>query len=216
MFTGLIEATGRVATISPVPGGQRLAIATSLAGGLGGLGSLAEGDSIAVNGVCLTVASHDGLTFEADVSPATLAVTSLGALVPGRRVNLERPVRADARMGGHFVLGHVDGCGTVSALEADGDFHWLRVQVPADLEPYMISKGSVAIDGISLTVATLEPGSVSVQIVPYTLAHTTLGDVRAGDPVNIEADVLGKYVARLLAVEGRSADRVSIAEVGRR
>jgi riboflavin synthase len=160
---------------------------------------LSDGESIAVNGVCLTVTSHDQAGFSADLSRATLAVTSFAAIDRGRLVNLERPVRADARMGGHFVLGHVDGTGHVVTFRRDGEAHWLEVEIPAALEPLVISKGSIAVNGISLTVASLATRLVGMQIVPFTYQHTSLSDVQVGDVVNLEVDVLGKYVARLLA-----------------
>ena len=198
MFTGLIEATGRVRH-APIDSDGRLGIETPLGA------DLAAGDSIAVNGVCLTVSFRDTSGFEVDVSPETKRVTTLGALVPGAPVNLERPLKVDARLGGHFVLGHVDGVGRIRSLEADGDCYWLAVDVPEPLAPYLIPKGSIAIDGISLTIASLDESRVRVQIVPYTWAHTSLSVARAQDPVNVEADVIGKYVARLLG------DRVSIS-----
>jgi riboflavin synthase len=151
-----------------------------------------------MNGVCLTVTSADAGGFSVDVSPETLRVTSLRSASAGRLVNLERPVRADSRLGGHFVLGHVDDVGRVSTLRPDGDAYWLDVDFPAALAPLIVPKGSIAVDGISLTVATLGRDRFGVQIVPYTWKHTTLNQVRAGDPVNLEVDVLGKYVMRLL------------------
>ena len=201
MFTGLIEATGRVARIDVGPSGRVLRVETALGA------DLAPGESIAVNGVCLTVASSDRTGFEAVVSPETLRVTTLLTTSEGRTVNLERPLRADARFGGHFVLGHVDGVGRVTALRPDGDCHWLEVETPAVLTPYIIHKGSIAIDGISLTVAKLTGAHVGVQIVPFTFAATALRDTRPGDAVNLEADVIGKYVARLLGDRIAAGDR---------
>lgn len=204
MFTGIVEATGRVARVDPAGTGRRLRIDTALGA------ELRAGDSIAVNGVCLTVVACDATGFAADISPETVRVTTLGDRAPGEPVNLERPLRADARLGGHFVLGHVDGVGRVAALRPDGDGYWLEVDVPEPLEPYMISKGSIAVDGISLTIASLDTGRVGVAIVPFTLAHTTLGSARVGDRVNLEADVLGKYVARLLDERSVRAGRVTV------
>jgi riboflavin synthase len=192
MFTGLIEATGRVDRIDAKPSGRLLRVATVLGG------ELSPGDSIAVNGVCLTVASRDDAGFEAVVSPETLRVTTLLTASEGRLVNLERPLRADARLGGHFVLGHVDAIGRVTGIRPDGDCHWLDVETPDVLSPYLIHKGSLAIDGISLTIAALSASTVGVQIVPFTFAHTALRETRPGDAVNLEADVIGKYVARLM------------------
>ena len=192
MFTGIVEATGRIASVTPAGTGRRLRIDSALAA------ELRAGDSIAVSGVCLTVIASDASGFAADISPETLRVTTLGGRTQGEPVNLERPLRADARLGGHFVLGHVDGVGRVAALRPDGEGYWLEIEVPAPVEPYVISKGSIAVDGVSLTVASLEAGRVGVAIVPFTFDHTTLGTARVGDRVNLEADVLGKYVARLL------------------
>lgn len=192
MFTGLVEATGRIQRLTPVATGRVLGIATPLGE------SLSEGDSIAVNGVCLTVTSRDAGGFEAVVSPETLRVTTLGDAALGSTVNLERPLRADDRLGGHFVLGHVDGVGRIRALDPDGDCYWLEVEIPVALQPYLIPKGSIALDGISLTIAALLDDAVRVQIIPFTFAHTSLQAARAGDGVNVEADVIGKYVARLM------------------
>jgi riboflavin synthase len=192
MFTGLIEATGTIDRATTAATGVQLRVAT-------GLGAeLSAGDSIAVNGVCLTVAVAADDGFDAIVSPETLRVTTLGAFRPGQIVNLERPLKADARIGGHFVLGHVDGVGRIQKIEADGDCYWLDVKTPAALAPLVILKGSITVDGISLTVAELLDDRVRIQIVPFTFAHTALKAARAGDSVNIEADVIGKYVARLM------------------
>jgi riboflavin synthase len=195
MFTGLIEATGVATLRPPVDGGRVLVVETSIAT------ELAPGDSVAVNGVCLTAARLSDVAFEADVSPETLKVTSLGNCESTRLVNLERPVRADARMGGHFVLGHVDATGTIRAFKKQDEFYWLEVEIPESLAPLVVSKGSIAVDGISLTVASLNGSRIGIQIVPFTFNHTALQEAQVSDCVNIEADVLGKYVARLLAVD---------------
>jgi riboflavin synthase len=192
MFTGLIEATGAIERAAPAGTGIQLRVGTPLGA------ELTPGDSIAVNGVCLTVAVAVDDGFEAVVSPETLRVTTLGSLGASQLVNLERPLRADARLGGHFVLGHVDGVGRIESLERDGSCYWLEIETPAALAPFVILKGSIAVDGVSLTVAELREQAVRVQIVPFTFAHTALKSARAGDPVNIEADVIGKYVARLM------------------
>jgi riboflavin synthase len=212
MYTGLIEATGRIGPSQSEAGRRRWFIETPLGA------ELRPGDSISVHGVCLTVTVADARGFAVDVSPETLRVTSLGSLPSGRLVNLERPMRADGRLGGHFVLGHVDAVGRVAALRPDGDCYWLDVGTPAAIEPLLIAKGSIAVDGISLTVATLSAGRFGVQVVPFTWAHTALKDVRAGDPVNLEADVLGKYVARLLEWRALGGDEPAdlVAEVARR
>lgn len=200
MFTGLIEDTGRVDVLQRSEGGARLRVATRLAR------ELQPGDSIAVNGVCLTATDLDETGFWADLSPVTLNVTALGRLAPGRLVNLERPVRADARMGGHFVLGHVDATGTIAALEKQGEAWRLAVRIPAGLEPLVIPRGSIAIDGISLTIAAIEGRDILMQIIPFTFAHTNLSQAAAGDLVNLEADVLGKYVLRAIETRGAASD----------
>lgn len=188
MFTGLIEDVGQVLAIDATPGGQRLTIASKLSG------DLAPGDSIATNGVCLTAVTVSSTAWTADVSPETLRVTSLGALTPGRPVNLERPLAVGSRLGGHFVQGHVDGTGRVERIEDEGDFRRVRISYPAPLAPYFIEKGSVAVDGISLTIAALEDGWFEVQIVPHTWTHTNLAAAVPGTPVNLECDMIGKYV----------------------
>ena len=201
MFTGLIEAPGTIPDAPAAAGGRRLTVGSTLGA------ELADGDSIAVNGVCLTVTTRDASGFAVDVSPETLRVTTIGSFAAGRVVNLERPLRADARLGGHFVLGHVDGVGRVRAFRADGACYWLDIDTPSALSRDFIPKGSVAVDGISLTVAALESDAISIQIVPFTWSHTALSRTRPGDAVNLEADVLGKYVAHLL--DGRAAGRAS-------
>jgi len=190
MFTGLVEALGEVAARTATAGGCRLRIATPLAA------ELALGESVAINGVCLTVVAGGAGEFAADVGPETARVTTLGSLTVGRLVNLERPLRADGRFGGHFVQGHVDAVGRVEDLRPDAEFQWLTVGFPAYLAALFVPKGSVAVDGISLTVASLDADRFSVQIVPYTMAHTNLGRARIHDPVNLECDMVGKYVAR--------------------
>ena len=196
MFTGLVEAIGRVAAVEELPGGRRLRIATPLAG------SLAAGDSVAVSGVCLTVTSRDGDTFDADVGPETARVTTLGGIQVDAAVNLERAMAAGARFGGHFVQGHVDGTGRIEAIRPEGDAYWVSVGFPGTLAPYFIPRGSVAMDGISLTVAALRPGQFDVMIIPFTWGATTLALRRAGDRVNLECDMIGKYVARALELRG--------------
>jgi riboflavin synthase len=192
MFTGLIESVGTIEDVTPTPAGGRLLVATGLAP------ELAPGASLAVNGVCLTVVAANTTTIQADVSPETIRVSSLGALAPGSLVNLERPMRADARVGGHFVQGHVDATGMIESLRQEGESYWLTVTYPPMLAPYIVRKGSIAVDGISLTVAGLGDRQFDVQVIPYTFRETNLRAARATDVVNIECDILGKYVVRAL------------------
>lgn len=194
MFTGLIETTGTVRALTPTDGGVRLTVDTPLAA------ELSLGESVATNGVCLTVVAHDAATWSADVSPETLRVTALGDLPVGARVNLERPLAVGSRLGGHFVQGHVDAVGRIEAIEANGEFRRVRISFPPALAAYFIEKGSVAVDGISLTVAAVEHSRFDVQIIPHTWAETTLRDAQVGTRVNLECDMIGKYVLRGLAL----------------
>jgi riboflavin synthase len=196
MFTGLIEAIGEVADVNPMPKGFRLRVTSRIAP------ELAPGDSIAVNGVCLTVVSADADGLHADISPETARVSALGALRRGSLVNLERPLRVDARLGGHFVQGHVDAVGTIEEIRPDGDSFRVTVRFPSLLAPYIVRKGSITIDGISRTVAGVDDRTLEVQIIPYTWEHTTLKNAKPGDVVNIEVDILGKYVVRVAELAG--------------
>lgn len=190
MFTGLIEDVGEVVTIELLVSGQRIVVSSSLAD------DLAVGDSVATNGVCLTVVAREAGAWAAEVSPETLRVSTLGMLQPGSRVNLERSLAVGSRLGGHMVQGHVDATGSVEAVWEDGEFRRLTVSFPEALAPYFIEKGSVAVDGISLTVASLDDTSFDVQIVPHTWMHTNLSSVVPGTLVNLECDMVGKYVLR--------------------
>jgi len=192
MFTGLIEAIGEVVKLEPTGVGYRLGIRTDLAT------ELAPGDSLAVNGVCLTVVSIAGLEIAADVGPETARVTTLESLRIGNRINLERPMRADGRLGGHFVQGHIDGTAVVEAIRPDGDSHWATFAFDPSLSPYLIRRGSTAVNGVSLTVADLGDASFSVMIIPFTWQHTTFSSLQVDDRVNLECDMIGKYVARSL------------------
>lgn len=196
MFTGLIEAVGEVAEVKPTQAGFRLRLTTAIAP------DLAAGDSLSVNGVCLTVVSADGDGVHADVSPETARVSTLGSLQRGALVNLERPLRADARLGGHFVQGHVDATGTVEDIRPDGDSFWLTIKFPQLLAPYIVRKGSIAVNGISLTVAGVDDRHFDVQVIPYTWQHTNLHLSKQGELVNIECDILGKYVVRVAELAG--------------
>jgi riboflavin synthase len=194
MFTGLIEAVGRVAEAKGVGGGLRVRIRTDLAS------ALAAGESLAVNGVCLTVIVAEGGEVHADVGPETSRITTLGALRREQALNLERPLKADGRVGGHFVQGHVDGMGTIDEIRSEGDARWFTVAYPAALAPLLVRKGSIAVDGVSLTLAGLGETKFDVMIVPFTWEHTNLRTLRVGDRVNLECDMIGKYVARALEV----------------
>ena len=196
MFTGLIEAVGEVAEVGPTPAGFRLRVSTELAK------ELTAGQSVALNGVCLTVISVAADELHANVSPETARLTTLSALKRGRMVNVERPLRADGRIGGHFVQGHVDGTGTIDEIRQDEECYWLTVNFPDTLAPYIVRKGSIAVDGISLTVAGVSHQQFDVQIVPYTWENTNLKTVRPHESVNIECDIIGKYVARVAGLAG--------------
>jgi riboflavin synthase len=201
MFTGIVESVGKLAEVKPMSGGYRVRIETPLAG------ELKPGDSLAVNGVCLTVILTDGHEVHADVGPETARVTTFALLRRDQDVNLERPVRADGRLGGHLVQGHVDGVGTIDEIRPDADCRWLTVSYPPALAPYFIRKGSVAIDGVSLTVAGLGDKQFDVQIIPFTWQHTSLGGAKPGDKVNLECDMIGKYVARAMDLGGDDRSR---------
>jgi riboflavin synthase len=192
MFTGIIEAMGTVAEVKQTGDGFRMRVETSLAP------SLKVGDSVSVNGVCLTVMLIDGEQLLADLGPETARVTTLAGLQPGQQVNLERPLRSDGRVDGHFVLGHVDAVGTVEELRKEGSSHWITVEFPPAMAPYLVCKGSVAMDGVSLTIAGLGERHFDVQIVPFTWSNTTLRTLRKDDKVNLECDVLGKHVVRVM------------------
>jgi len=197
MFTGLIEAVGEATEVKPTASGFRLRVATQLAA------ELSLGDSLAMNGVCLTVVAIDAGGVHADVSPETVRVSAFGGLKRGSLLNLERPLRADARLGGHFVQGHVDATGTIDEIRKDGDSWWLTVRFPPALAPYIVRKGSIAVDGISLTVAGVDDQRFDVQIIPYTWEHTNLHSAKVNDLVNLECDILGKYVVRAIEATGQ-------------
>jgi riboflavin synthase len=199
MFTGLVEGLGRIVAIEPETAGIRLVLAPPVTMFAGPPSDRCQiGDSIAINGCCLTVIEirHDHWIFQAGTE--TLSKTMLGTLQVGDAVNAERSLRADARIGGHFVQGHVDGVGTVDMIDKDGEWISMWFRVPQPLARLMVPKGSVAVDGISLTVVNVEAVRFSVALIPHTLQVTTLGGKSVGDPVNIETDILGKYVEKLL------------------
>ena len=193
MFTGLVQALGTVDAVEQTDDGVRLAIATPLAA------ELRTGDSVAVNGVCLTAVAPASGRFTADVMHETLRRSSLARAAPGARVNLELPLRAHDRLGGHVVQGHVDGLGTVAGVEQDGFARRLRIAAAPDLLRYVVEKGSIAIDGVSLTVAAVDDESLTVSLIPETLERTNLGVAEPGATVNLEVDVLAKYVEKLVA-----------------
>lgn len=192
MFTGLVAEMGTVDRVEPGDGGTRLRVRTALAA------ELSEGDSVAVNGVCLTAAAADTGAFEADVMNQTLERTSLGPLEAGRRVNLELPLRAGDRLGGHLVQGHVDGTGRVAEVAEDGFARRVAIELAEELRRYVVERGTVAIDGVSLTISRLTPSGFEVSLIPETLERTTLGEAGEGRVVNVELDVVARYVERLL------------------
>jgi riboflavin synthase len=195
MFTGIVKELGCVEGVETSADGARLRIGAALASELG------EGDSVAVNGACLTATSVKDDGFEADVMHQTLELTTLGELEPGSRVNLELPLRAADRLGGHVVQGHVDGTGTVAEIAEDGFAKRVRVELPEELLPYVVERGSIAIEGVSLTVAALTDEGVEVSLIPETLERTTLGGIEVGDRLNVECDVLARYVRRQLEAD---------------
>jgi len=194
MFTGIIEELGTVEAVQPQAAGARLQVRCGTV-----MSDTAEGASIAVNGVCLTAVDPRSDGFSADLAPETLRRSNLGDLRPGSRVNLERPLSPTGRLSGHIVQGHVDGTGEFVSLEGLGDENWwLRIRIPAELDPFLVFKGSIAIDGISLTIAAIEGDLLSVTIIPHTYRSTTLAGYRAGSRLNLECDILAKHVEKLL------------------
>ena len=193
MFTGIVREVGQVVAVDGDTAGMRLEIAAPETAR-----ALAVGDSVSVGGCCLTVVAVAGGRIAFEAVPETLARTSLGRLAPGARVNLEPALRAGDPLGGHYVQGHVDGLGTVRSVEPDGDGRRLWVDAPPEITRYVVEKGSITVEGTSLTVAALDGQGFAIALIPHTLAVTTLGDLAPGDPLNLETDVLAKYVERLL------------------
>ena len=194
MFTGIIEELGKVESIEPRPAGSRLTVSCKTV-----LSDLGEGASIAVNGVCLTAVDLRSSSFTADVSPETIRRSNIGDLRVGKPVNLERALSPTGRLSGHFVQGHVDGTGEFLSLDAlGGENWWLKIRVPQDLDSLLVFKGSISIDGISLTIAALESDVLSVTIIPHTYRNTTLGTYHPGSRVNLECDVIAKHVEKLV------------------
>jgi riboflavin synthase len=195
MFTGLVEGQGSILATLPEAAGTRLVIvppAEMLAG-------TSIGDSVAINGCCLTIVDGQEGAWTFQAGPETLSRTNLGTLSPHDSVNLERALQADARLGGHFVQGHIDGCGTIDHILSDGEWVTIWFRVARELTRQMVSKGSIAVDGVSLTLVSVEADRFSVALIPHTLAMTTLGARHEGDLVNIETDILAKYVEKMLA-----------------
>jgi riboflavin synthase len=195
MFTGIVKELGRVEAVDASDDGARLRIEAGLAS------EVSEGDSVAVNGACLTATSVGDGAFEADVMHQTLSLTTLGELEPSSPVNLELALRASDRLGGHVVQGHVDGTASVTDVSADGFAKRVRIELPDELLPYVVERGSIAIEGVSLTIADLTGNELEVSLIPETLERTTLGRLEAGDRVNVECDVLARYVRRQLSGE---------------
>ena len=194
MFTGIIEDIGTITAIGKASGKWEFVVRTALAGD-----DVREGDSIAIDGVCLTVTRLDGKTFYADASLETLNLTTLKEKKIGSKVNIERAMRSDGRFGGHFVMGHVDGVGTIVSARREGDSTRLEVEVPSNISRYVVKKGSIAIDGISLTVNEHHGNIFTVNIIPYTASKTTIGAKNLRDKVNIETDIVGRYIESFMS-----------------
>jgi riboflavin synthase len=197
MFTGIISATGSIAAVEPAGEDRRLTVA----GGKLDLGDVDIGDSICVSGVCLTVTEREADRFRSDVSRETLSCTTLGGLTVGDRVNLEKALRLDERLGGHLVSGHVDGIGRIREVAGVGASLRFVIEAPAELKRYICRKGSICVDGVSLTVNDVADDSFSVNIIPHTLAETTIADYREGSRVNLEVDIIARYLERLQAAD---------------
>ena len=193
MFTGIVEEIGAIAMLDKTLAGTRVTILASTV-----MGDLKTGDSVSVNGTCLTVVSRSERDFSVEVSPETLSVTTLGTMAVGTPVNLERAMKLNERIGGHLVAGHVDGVGVIRSRQQDGNTIFFTIGAPPEVLRYCVAKGSITVDGISLTINEVSERGVSVAIIPHTAKVTTLGLKRVEDPVNLESDLIGKYVERLL------------------
>ncbi|MFD9073543.1 riboflavin synthase [Streptomyces lasiicapitis] len=212
MFTGIVEELGEVTAVENLDDASRFRLRGPVV-----TEGAKHGDSIAVNGVCLTVVEHEGDEFTADVMAETLDRSSLGALVPGSKVNLERPTAVGDRLGGHIVQGHVDGTGTIVDRKPSENWEIVKVSLPDGLARYVVEKGSITVDGVSLTVVDAGPDYFTISLIPTTLALTTLGIKQPGDPVNLEVDVIAKYVERLLGARAEApAGAAAAAEEVRR
>ena len=208
MFTGLIEEKGKVVRTESAAGGIRLVVEAPKVSG-----DMRVGDSVSVNGVCLTAVSVSAPTLKFDVVRETVERSTLGRLKPGNAVNLERPLRAGDRLGGHMVLGHVDGTGTLAEIRKSGGGTIFRFESPAEIMGYVVEKGSIAVDGISLTVADLGPNWFTVAIIPHTMASTTLGEASVGSEVNLETDIIGKYVYKFAGKSSAASDEALIGKL---
>jgi riboflavin synthase len=223
MFTGIVEHVGTIESVELCDAGVRGNGVDARQDQIGArirvhagplIDGLAKSGSIAVNGCCLTAVDIESHTFAADLSGETLRRTSLGQLKPGARVNLERPLTANKELGGHFVQGHIDGVGRVTRLDSEGANWWFGVQVPEELARYIAMKGSIALDGISLTVAGWRDGIVETAIIPFTYDHTNLSSLKLGDAVNVECDIIAKYVERMIEAQDQHApSRLTVARL---
>ncbi|HTU32260.1 MAG TPA: riboflavin synthase [Candidatus Acidoferrum sp.] len=212
MFTGIIEAAGTIESLERGDAGGKLRVSVATAPEI--VSAMKIGDSIAVNGCCLTIVGLNKDTFAADLSGETLRRTSFGEKKAGDVVNLERPLGAGARLGGHFVQGHIDGIGRVTRLSQEGESWWLSVRVPEDLRRYVAEKGSIAIDGISLTVAAWHDGVADIAVIPLTYRETSVKGIVPGDAVNLETDILAKYIESLLESRGAAAtSRLTVSQL---
>jgi riboflavin synthase len=209
MFTGIVEGVGTVEAFLPRGTGAALRIATGLP-----LGDMREGDSMSISGACLTVTKKGPGRFSADVSAETLDRTTFRSLKPGMRVNLERAMPATGRLDGHLVYGHVDGTGTVREIRPAGDSKVFHIRTDLSIMKFVVFKGAVAVDGVSLTVSAVHPDGFEVALIPYTLERTTFGGMRPGDKVNVETDIVGKYVLRHLEGDGRGISREFLKKHG--
>ena len=201
MFTGIVEELGQISALDSGPDGACITVSASVV-----TSDISEGDSIAVNGVCLTAVRTSSTSFSADLSPETLQRTTLGRLIPGSRVNLERAMLPTTRFGGHIVQGHVDGTGTIEASSPNGDFWTVAVGFPVDLARYLVEKGSISVEGISLTIARLYDAAFEIAVIPKTWQLTNLSYLKEGDHVNLEVDVIAKYVERMVVFRQSDAN----------
>jgi riboflavin synthase len=206
MFTGIVEGKAKVIRSEYRGAGKRLILELPA-----GLTEIHLGDSINVNGVCLTAVEKEGELVELDLSPETLQRTTLSGLRGGEQVNLERALKLSDRLGGHIVTGHIDGIGAITEKRRERDFLQLRIRVPDPVSRYVVQKGSIAIDGVSLTVNDLTDEGIQLMIIPFTLEKTTLPDKKTGDPVNVETDIIGKYIERLISQNSRSRGKVDLS-----